>query len=332
MAETMVEARKLAKSYGATRAVDGISFKVNRGEVVGFLGPNGAGKSTTMKMLTGFLRPTGGAAFVGNIDVSEDPLGAQKRLGYLPESAPLYEDMMVIDFLEFVASLRGVAPADLKKRLKNICERCGLMSVLGKDIGQLSKGYRQRVGLAQALVHDPDLLILDEPTSGLDPNQIVEIRQLIKDIGKEKTVILSTHILSEVQATCGRIIIISDGRLVADDTPDALTDTNAQGTQIRLVVKPKNGTPLDREKVRGVLAGLPGVRTVESSDGEGGETHGYNLRAAGQNDPREAIFSAAVREGFVLLEVHRERVSLESTFRQLTRGDGSRSEGGNVRA
>jgi ABC-2 type transport system ATP-binding protein len=331
MAEAMVEARKLAKSYGVTRAVDGISFQVSRGEIVGFLGPNGAGKSTTMKMLTGFLKPTGGTALIGGIDVSDDPLAAQKRIGYLPESAPLYDDMMVIDFLEYVAALRGVTPEDLKKRLKTICERCGLMNVLGKDIGQLSKGYRQRVGLAQAIVHDPDLLILDEPTSGLDPNQIVEIRELIKELGRDMTVILSTHILPEVQASCSRIIIISDGKLVADDSPENLTETGAQGSQIRLVVKQKNGTPLDRDRVRSVLSDLPGVRTVESADGEGPETVGFSLRSKGSEDPREAIFSAAVKEGFVLLEVHRERVSLEATFRRLTRGD-SKTEGGSARA
>ncbi|MEZ4272318.1 MAG: ATP-binding cassette domain-containing protein [Myxococcota bacterium] len=179
----MVEARDLQKVYGTNRAVRGISFMVHRGEVVGFLGPNGAGKSTTMKMLTGYLRPSMGEARVGGLSVADNPQAAQERIGYLPESAPLYDDMMVIDFLHYIAKLRGVVGEDLRRRLKSICERCGLMDVLGKDIGQLSKGYRQRVGLAQAIVHDPDLLILDEPTSGLDPNQIVEIRELIKDLG-----------------------------------------------------------------------------------------------------------------------------------------------------
>lgn len=324
---TMVEARALCKDYGTARAVDGISFKVDRGEVVGFLGPNGAGKSTTMKMLTGFLRPTSGAAFIGGIAVQDSPLDAQRKLGYLPESAPLYDDMMVIDFLRYVGALRGVEGALLSQRLKDICKRCGLMSVLGKDIGQLSKGYRQRVGLAQALVHDPDLLILDEPTSGLDPNQIVEIRELIKDLGRDKTVLLSTHILPEVQATCGRIIIIADGKLVADDTPDSLTEKDA-GAVVSVVVKAKNGTPLDRGVVEGVLKNLPGVRTVDLADGEGTGTLGFTLRAQGNSDPREAIFAAAVNNDFVLLDMHRERVSLEDTFRRLTRGD----EGGDARA
>lgn len=320
MTDAMVEARDLYKSYGTTQAVNGISFKVSKGEVVGFLGPNGAGKSTTMKMITGFLKPSRGTAHIGGIDVAENPLGAQAKLGYLPESAPLYEDMMVLDFLHYIADLRGVRRDELKARLPQICERCGIMSVLGKDIGQLSKGYRQRVGLAQALVHDPDLLILDEPTSGLDPNQIVEIRELIRDLGREKTVLLSTHILPEVQATCGRIIIIADGKLVADDSPDALTEQDA-GSVVNVVLKPQNGTPLERAAVEQVLLNLPGVRSVDLADGEGSGTLGFTLRAKGAADPREAIFTAAVNNGLVLLDMHRERVSLEDTFRRLTRGE-----------
>mgnify|MGYP002409996587 FL=1 len=233
---SMVEARSLSKSYGQTRALTDLSFKISRGEVVGFLGPNGAGKTTTMKILTGFLRPSAGQALVGGVDVAEDPLATRARIGYLPESAPLYNDMMVLDFLEYASDLRGVPREGRREKLKAICQRCGLLEVLGKDIGHLSKGFRQRVGLAQAIVHDPDLIILDEPTSGLDPNQIVEIRELIKDLGREKTVILSTHILPEVQATCGRIIIVADGKLVADDTPDKLAERES-GTIIRVVVK-----------------------------------------------------------------------------------------------
>ncbi len=316
----MVEVTELKKDYGSNRAVVGISFTVRRGEIVGFLGPNGAGKSTTMKMLTGYLRPTAGRATVGGIDVAEDRLAAQRMIGYLPESAPLYDDMMVLEFLELIADLRNVPQTNRRARLKEICERCGLKDVLGKDIGHLSKGFRQRVGLAQAIVHNPDLLILDEPTSGLDPNQIVEIRELIKDLGREKTVILSTHILPEVQATCGRIIIINDGKLVADDTPAALTERDA-GAVIHLVVKAKNGTPIDRRRVQSLLSGLPGVRAVDAHDGEGEGTAGFRLRASGTADPRETIFATAVSNEFVLLDMHRERVSLEDTFRRLTRGE-----------
>jgi ABC-2 type transport system ATP-binding protein len=315
----MVEARSLTKDYGVTRAVDGISFQVPRGEIVGFLGPNGAGKTTTMKMITGFLRPTRGSTLVAGINVQEDSIQAQTRIGYLPESAPLYNDMMVADFLKFVADIRGIPVEQRDKRLRHIGERCGLMSVLGKDIGQLSKGFRQRVGLAQAMVHDPDLLILDEPTSGLDPNQIVEIRELIKELGREKTVILSTHILPEVQATCNRIIIVNEGKIVADDRTEHLTTGDA-GAVIRVVIKRKNGAALDSERLRTVFANLPGVRGVDRADGEGAETLGFTLRASG--DPREAVFAAAVSNDVVLLDLHREKVSLEDTFRRLTRGEG----------
>ncbi len=315
----MVEVRDLRKYYGYTRAVDGISFKVNKGEVVGFLGPNGAGKTTTLQVLTGYLKPSRGEAFIGGIPVAEDPLAAQLKLGYLPERAAMYEDMMVIDFLRYVGQLRNVAPDKLTERIKDVGGRCGLLDVLGKDIGQLSKGYRQRVGLAQALLHDPDILLLDEPTSGLDPNQIVEIRQMIRDLGRDKTVMLSTHILSEVQATCDRVIIISDGRLVADDTPDALA-AQGSGAQVGIVIKGKDDGALDAGKIQTVLADLPGVRKVDDAEGEGEGTLGFKLSTTGGTDPREAIFSAAVNNDFVLLDVHRERVSLEDTFRRLTTG------------
>jgi ABC-2 type transport system ATP-binding protein len=314
-AKPMVETRSLRKDFGSTRAVDNISFKVSRGEIVGFLGPNGAGKTTTMKMITGFLRPSTGNVLVAGINVQQSPLAAQQRLGYLPENAPLYDDMMVVDFLRFVAVIRGVPEAEQRARLSNICERCGLVSVLGKDIGQLSKGFRQRVGLAQAMIHDPDLLILDEPTSGLDPNQIVEIRGLIKELGREKTVILSTHILPEVQATCDRIIIVNEGRIVADDTTDSLTTEDA-GAVIQVVVK-QNG--VNKDRIKSLFGQLPGIRHVEGHDGEGHGTMGFTLRASGETDPRESIFSTAVSNNFVLLDLHRERVSLEDTFRRLTR-------------
>jgi ABC-2 type transport system ATP-binding protein len=271
-----------------------------------------------MKTITGFLKPTDGNTFVAGINVQEDPLAAQARLGYLPESAPLYNDMMVAEFLGFVARVRGVPEPAMSKRLQNICDRCGLTKVLGKDIGHLSKGYRQRVGLAQAMVHDPDVLILDEPTSGLDPNQIVEIRELIRELGREKTVILSTHILQEVQATCSRIIIVNNGRIVADDSTEALTQSEA-GSVIQIQVK-KDG--IDTARVRSLLADLPGVRNVESRAGEGDATVGFSLRSASDADPREAIFSAAVSNDFVLLDLHRERVSLEDMFRRLTRDQG----------
>ncbi|MEO0811250.1 MAG: ATP-binding cassette domain-containing protein [Myxococcota bacterium] len=315
----MVETRGLRKQYGPTLAVKDVSFKVPRGEIVGFLGPNGAGKSTTMKMITGYLKPTAGSAFIGGVNVGEDPIAAQHKLGYLPESAPLYDDMMVIDFLNFVADLRNVPASGRADKMRQIAERCGLSKVLGKDISQLSKGYRQRVGLAQAMVHDPDLLILDEPTSGLDPNQIVEIRELIKDLGQEKTVILSTHILPEVQATCDRIIIINEGTLVADDTPDRLNESDS-GSVVRVVVKTKDGGA-ERDAIKDVLGNLPGVRGLDVVDGEGKGSFGFNLRAGSDQDPRIAVFEAAVQHDFILLDMHRESVSLEDTFRRLTIGE-----------
>lgn len=316
--EAIVEACSLEKNYGATRAVRDITFRVRRGEVVGLLGPNGAGKSTTMKMLTGYLRPTGGGAIVGGISVDENPLGAQQKIGYLPENAPLYDDMMVCDFLSFVGTVRGVTGVELAKRLRIVCDRCGLTDVLGKDIGQLSKGYRQRVGLAQALIHDPDVLILDEPTSGLDPNQIVEIRSLIRELGQDKTVLLSTHILPEVQASCSRVIIISQGVLVADDTPSALVDGNT-GAVIRLIVAPTPGESLVVADVERRLAGVPGVGSIEGGAGEGGDSIGFRVRANVDSDPRAGLSRAIADAGFALLEMHRERASLEETFRNLTR-------------
>lgn len=317
--EPMVEARGLRKQYGPNLAVKDLSFKVHPGEIVGFLGPNGAGKSTSMKMITGYLKPTAGSAFIGGINVGEDPISAQRKLGYLPESAPLYEDMMVADFLTFIADLRAVPKDGRDTKLRVIAERCGLSKVLGKDIGQLSKGYRQRVGLAQAMVHDPDLLILDEPTSGLDPNQIVEIRELIKDLGREKTVILSTHILPEVQATCDRIIIINEGQLVADDTPDNLNSAES-GSMVRIVVQSREGGP-DRDAIKTILGNLPGVNSLDAVDGEGKGTFGFNLRAKSDHDPRVAAFEAAVKNDFILLDMHRESVALEDTFRRLTLGE-----------
>lgn len=311
--QVMVEARSLRKEYGATRAVDGVSFQVSRGEIVGFLGPNGAGKSTTMKMLTGYLNPTSGSAYVGGINVAEDPIAAKRMIGYLPENAPLYDEMMVVDFLNYVADIRAIDGSLRRERLETICRRCGLNSVLGKNVGQLSKGYRQRVGLAQAMIHDPDLLILDEPTSGLDPNQIVEIRDLIRELGQEKTVILSTHILPEVQASCDRIIIISGGRMVADDTPEMLSGS-AGGAVVRVVLK---GAP----EAEATLAALPGVAAVGTAGEEAGGSV-LRLQCAPGADPREAIFQAAVRGGWTLIDLHRERASLEDTFRQLTTNEG----------
>jgi ABC-2 type transport system ATP-binding protein len=316
MSDLMIEVNDLTKDYGATRAVDGVTFNVRRGEVLGFLGPNGAGKSTTMKMLTCFLSPTAGRATVAGHDVFDDSIAVRRRIGYLPEDTPIYRDMTVREFLEFAAEMRGMTADSLEGRIKEVGQRCGLGDVAGKLVGELSKGFRQRVGLAQAMLHDPDILILDEPTSGLDPNQIVEIRSLIKEIGREKTVILSTHILPEVQATCSRILIISGGKLVADGTPEALR-AREKGGRYRVVVE-SNGVA--KEAIRDRLASLAGVARCELVSGEAG-SHAFAIDAAASDDLRKPIFRAAVANAWTLLELARESASLEDVFRNLTTRD-----------
>jgi ABC-2 type transport system ATP-binding protein len=313
MPELMIQVENLTKVYGATRAVDDVTFNVRKGEVLGFLGPNGAGKSTTMKMLTCYLAPTGGRAKVAGFDVFDDSLEVRKHLGYLPEDTPLYKDMTVLEYLQFAAAMRGMASDRSEKRIKEIGGRCGLHEVAGKLVGELSRGYRQRAGLAQAMLDDPDILILDEPTSGLDPNQIVEIRKLIKEVGQEKTVILSTHILPEVQATCSRILIISSGKLVADGTPDDLR-AREKGCRYRLLVE-ASGTTQDAIKAR--LGSIKGVSRCETVLGEDG-AHAFTLDSAGDEDLRKILFRAAVENKWTLLELHRESASLETVFRNLT--------------
>jgi len=320
MSDLMIEVEDLTKNYGLTRAVNKVSFSVKRGEVLGFLGPNGAGKSTTMKMLTCYLAPTAGRAMVAGHDVFSDSLEVRKRVGYLPEDTPIYRDMTVVEFLEFAAALRGMDRSKIAGRIKEIGLRCGLGDVAGKLVGELSKGFRQRVGLAQAMLHDPDIVILDEPTSGLDPNQIVEIRSLIKEIGREKTVILSTHILPEVQATCSRVVIINDGKLVADGTPDELR-ARTHGGRYRVVVE-SNGVA--KEAIRDQLARLAGVTRCELITGEEG-SHSFALDAGGTNDLRKPIFRAAVDNRWTLLELARESASLEDVFRNLTIGEEGKS-------
>ncbi len=311
----MIHINGLVKRFGTTEALKGLTFEVPKGQVVGFLGPNGAGKTTTMRILAGYSTPTSGTAEVGGIDVTKDALATRRLIGYLPESNPLYEEMMVLDFLRFTAEVRGVALSDRTARIKRAVERCGLGQVLGKDISQLSKGYRQRVGLAQAILHEPPLLILDEPTSGLDPNQIVEIRALIKELGKEKTVILSTHILSEVQSTCSRVLIINNGTLVADDSPEHLQA--GEGGSVELVLGSRSGSRLDAALVTATLGTVPGVHGVETAEAEGDGTLGFKLRYTNE-DPRRSLFEAAVKNDWVLLSVTRGHVSLEETFRKLT--------------
>ena len=232
----MIQLSQVSKSYSGVKAVDNITLSIPSGQILGFLGPNGAGKTTTMRMITCYMPPTSGTITVDGLDVGEQSLEVRRKIGYLPEMAPVYQDMNVLDYLDYVSDLRRIPDDKRKARIREIVAHCGLEAVLHKDVGQLSKGYRQRVGLAQAMVHDPDILVLDEPTAGLDPNQIAEIRMLIKELGREKTVILSTHILSEVQATCSRIVIINQGRIVADDTPEGL-QAGAEGRSVLLATR-----------------------------------------------------------------------------------------------
>lgn len=313
----MIHVDKLAKDYGRQRAVDAISFDVARGEVLGFLGPNGAGKSTTMKMLTCFITPTSGRAEVAGHDVFTRSLEVRRRIGYLPEDTPLYRDMTVLEYLDYVTELRRIPAGERRPRIKKIGEVTGIMGVLGKKIGELSRGYRQRVGLTQAMVHDPEILILDEPTSGLDPNQIVEIRELIKQLGHEKTVILSTHILPEVQATCNRVIIISGGRLVADGRPDDLM-ARERTNRFRLLLETTADLPA--EEVRDRLTAIPGVREVVNDPSETGTTQ-FLVTTDGERDIRREIYRAAVANKWPLLELDRREASLEEVFGRLTRSD-----------
>jgi ABC-2 type transport system ATP-binding protein len=309
----MISVDHLSKNYGSTVAVEDVSFEVSPREVLGFLGPNGAGKTTTMRILTGFIPPTGGTARVAGFDVVDQPLEAKARIGYLPESAPLYEDMGVVDYLHYVAEMRGIVGPTRRHSVRRVVDLCGLDGALAKKIGQLSKGYRQRVGLAQALIHEPDILILDEPTSGLDPNQIIEIRSLIREIGREKTVILSTHILPEVSATCDRVIIIARGRLVGTGTPDELMRQGG-GAGVTVVLR-GDGTDVDR-----ALGGLEHAEGVEFLGPEA-EALRYHLKArtgARLSDLAESVAMLAAAKGWPLRELRPVAASLEDVFRDLT--------------
>jgi ABC-2 type transport system ATP-binding protein len=320
MADVMIKVENLTKEYGSARAVDDVSFNVHKGEVLGFLGPNGAGKSTTMKMLTCFLAPTAGSAQVAGFDVFDQSLEVRQHVGYLPEDTPLYKDMSVLEHLEFAAHMHGMSGERVHSRIKEIGGRCGLSNVAGKLVGELSKGFRQRVGLAQAMLHDPDILILDEPTSGLDPNQIAEIRDLIKEVGKEKTVILSTHILPEVQATCSRMLIISSGKLVADGTPDELR-AREKATRYSLVIE-ANGANADAVKAK--VVGLSGVALCQKVTGEDG-AYSFAIDGDAKSDLRKLLYHAAVDNKWNLLELTRQAASLEDVFRNLTTGEETRS-------
>ena len=307
----MIEVRNLTKRYGPTVAVDNVSFDAKAGEVLGFLGPNGAGKTTTMRILTCYLSADEGTVKVAGYDVFEESFEVRKRIGYLPESAPLYTDMGVIDYLKFIAEIRDIPKSQRSQRIKDVVDICGLEKMIQKDVGELSKGYRQRLGLAQSLIHDPPILVLDEPTSGLDPNQIIEIRNLIREIGKEKMIIFSTHILSEVSATCGRILIINDGQIVANGTPDELAG-RAQGEE---VVHISIRGP--REEIEAKLEELSMVsdfKRVKSDDG----VCGYQIVSQKGKNTAEELFHFVVQNHWSLTELRQEAISLEDVFLQLT--------------
>lgn len=309
----MIQVEGLTRAYGDFRAIDGVSFEVGAKEIVGFLGPNGAGKTTTMKILTGFLAPTAGRALIQGLDVTQHPLEVRRKIGYLPENAPIYPEMRVGEYLSFVAALRDIPARGQRAAVERAMERTGLLGEKDSEIRVLSKGYRQRVGLAQAILADPPVLILDEPTSGLDPNQIAEIRALIKSLGEEHTVLFSTHILAEVEATCRRALVISQGKTIADGS---LEDLRARGGPGRLAVGfATEGAP-EPAVLEAELRAMEGVLEVKPQKGEPGVLS-YTL--SGKDDLRARLFRFAVDKGLTLLELRREEVSLEAVFQQLTR-------------
>ena len=315
----MIQVSHLTKMYGPRTAVNDLNFEVKAGEIVGFLGPNGAGKSTTMKILTGFMPATSGKATIAGFDVFENPIEVKRNVGFLPETPPVYPEMQVSDYLEFTARLHEVPRGSINRAVDNMIEKTGLGEVRNRLIGNLSKGFRQRVGLAQALVHNPKVLILDEPTVGLDPKQIIEIRELIKGLGGDHTVILSSHILPEVTATCQRIIVINKGAIVAEDTLEQLTLRLKKGLIYNLTVKNPAAQAVDAlRKIPGVAGVSPvGPRVIVEI-------------APGTSEIRDKIIETAVTQGMGVLEFSAERVSLEEIFLQLTTIEGGASSGETV--
>ena len=310
-----IRVENLTKYYGQQAAVKDISFEINTGQIVGFLGPNGAGKSTTMKMITTYLAQTEGKVFVDGLDTEDKAIEVRRKIGYLPEQNPLYLDMNVIDYLRFAAELESVPKTEIDKAIDRVVDLCGLHEVSYKDIGELSKGFRQRVGLAQAMIHNPEVLILDEPTSGLDPNQIIEIRKLIKKLGKEKTLVLSTHIMQEVEATCDRVLIINKGEIVADGSPDSLQDKFRGQVEINVTIKKDS---IDKDLIERAFSSIENVdraRVTKVDD----STVTFHVSAKKGSDVREEIFRKIVSMNLILLGMSKEEKSLEDIFRQLTK-------------
>jgi ABC-2 type transport system ATP-binding protein len=310
----VIEVQHLTKRYGLVTAVDDVTFRVERGEILGFLGPNGAGKTTTMRVITGYMPPTEGKAIVAGFDVLDQPVEAKRRTGYLPETPPLYPDMIVRDYLDFVARIKGVPRNDRKSRVATVMERTRVTDVAKRHCGNLSKGYRQRVGLAQALLHNPDVLVLDEPTAGLDPKQIIETRRLIKELAGDHTIVLSTHILPEVSQTCQRVVIINKGRVVAIDTPDNLT-ARLRGSESMYVQVAGGGA-----EIRTALETVPGVTRVAVADTRD-DIVGFEVDSETGRDVRRELAAAVVTRGWGLLELRPMRMSLEEIFLSLTTED-----------
>jgi ABC-2 type transport system ATP-binding protein len=307
----VIEVQHITKRYGGVTAVDDVSFRVDKGEILGFLGPNGAGKTTTMRILTGYMPPTDGKATVAGFDVFTHPIEAKRRTGYLPETPPLYPDMTVREYLDFAARIKGVPPKERRDRVTAVMKRTHVADMADRHCSKLSKGYRQRVGLGQALIHNPEVLILDEPTAGLDPKQIIETRDLIRSLAGDHTIVLSTHILPEVAQTCQRVVIINKGRVVAVDTPEGLT-ARLQGAETLYVQIDAQGAEAEP-----VLSAIPGVTRVAMSDHRDG-VHGFEVESARGTDIRRDIARAVVTSGWGLLELRPMRLSLEEIFLQVT--------------
>jgi len=304
----MISVEGVSKRYGAVLAVNQLSFVVEQGEVVGFLGPNGAGKTTTMRMITGTLQPDEGAVLLDGVSVTDDPMTAKRRIGYLPEANPLYDELLVAEYLDYVAELRGLTPEQARSGVSDAVDETDIGAVFYRPIGECSKGYRQRIGLASAILHRPDVLILDEPTEGLDPNQRVEIRRLVGSLGRERTVLLSTHVMQEVEATCSRLVIVSQGHLAAQGSVQDLLSSRSGGA--RYVVE------VEGQGVAESLSALAGV-TSHTEEAVNGRVR-VQLEASGDGELRPEIFRMAADRGWTLWELHRERASLEQLFRRLT--------------
>jgi ABC-2 type transport system ATP-binding protein len=310
----MIEVSDVAKDYGPIRALDGVSFSVSRGEVVGFLGPNGAGKTTCMKILTGFISASAGTVTINGKDIVDHGVQVRALMGYLPENAPVYSEMTVREYLKFVAGIRGIARTSMDRRISETASTVGILDRLDQEIGTLSKGFRQRVGLAQAMIHNPEILILDEPTSGLDPNQIVEIRELIREIGRDRTVILSTHNLPEVTAVCNRVLIVHRGKIVADGSPQDIRTRHGGGNSCFVEIARTSAE--EAAVIEQALAGMDGCLSVERCAGT--VNYCFRVHAANDRDLRPDLFRLAVSSGWTVVELKNEQQDLETIFHRLT--------------